>query len=79
MAKHNYDIPNHLLIKSLYGNAIDKPEFKSDIHFYKPFNYTQIENVVYRNPMFSVSDGGLNDDMKLFLSRLFPDKSKFEV
>lgn len=79
MSKHNFDIPNHLLIKSLYGNAIDKPEFKTDIHFYKPVNYAQIENVVYRNPMFSVSDGGLNDDMKLFLSRIFQDKSKFEV
>lgn len=79
MSKHNFDIPNHLLIKSLYGNTIDKPAFKGDVHFYKPFNYIQIENVVYNNPMFSVSDGGLNADMKLFLSRIFQDKSKFEV
>jgi hypothetical protein len=68
------------VIKSIYccHNGITGDRYP-DLKIKMPLSYINIGNQIKERPYFSIDDRGLNDDMKLLLNSLYPNKSQFEA
>lgn len=74
-----YNTPNSFVVKSLYCNTFGiKGEKREDIKINTPLSYEKIQEYCNNKALFSVSDLGLNQNMKNFLQNLFPIKSVYE-
>lgn len=75
----NWNIPWGYVIKSLYCgfNSITGSRYP-DLKIKEPLPYKAIGSLISDRPFFSIDDRGLNDNMKLLLHSLYPNKSQYE-
>jgi hypothetical protein len=71
-------------MKSVYFNQLTevvktKLVKGKDTKINKPFSLEQIQNLVQGHPFFSVGDIGLNNEMKHFIEKKYPVKSRYEL
>jgi len=83
MERHDWEIPNGYVIKSLYANSIDISEDQlkevPDLKFHGTYSLDNIRKNIKGRPLFSVSDAGLTNTMKDFIHSLYREKSKYEA
>ena len=76
---YNWDIPHAYTIKSLYCNVLDIPgEYEPDGKIRRAKDTSMIDLYLRSKKVFSIDDTALNKDMKNYLERLYPNKSKYE-
>lgn len=67
-------------IKSLYCNLTGIEGFcYSVLKVRLSLKFTELVELIYDRPFFSIDDRGLNDEMKSLLESLYPNKSQFEA
>lgn len=80
VAKADWHIPFGFSIQSLYGNGcVRVSEFHTDCKIRHSLPSEKILKMIERWSFFSIGDDALNDEMKLVLAELYPNKSAYEL
>ena len=73
------DIKHEVVIKSIYGNTVNKNYVSLvDNKIFKHYNPEEIIEQNKDQKFLSVNDNAFDTNMKCYLDRLFPKKSKYE-
>lgn len=80
VAKLDWKKPFGYCIKTAYCESVYVVgHYYPDLKIDKPHNEKQIEEFIKGRMYFSVGDRGVNVDMITLLTKLYPEKSKYEV
>lgn len=80
VAHADWHLPFGFSIQSLYGNGcVSQSDFHSDCKIRLPFTSEKILKMINHWAFFSISDDAFNDEMKLVLAELYPNKSSYEL
>lgn len=75
-----WNIPFGYVVKSMYCNHFKIPgEMCEDHKINYPYKIKIIEQMNEGKPIFSIGDKALNNEMKAYIMKLYPLKSKFEI
>ncbi len=79
--RYDWDLKKSYVSKSLYANSlkIEGVSIADEKKFHWPMTRTAIERQLAGRTFFSTDHNSLNDNMKCFLQKTFPDQSIYEI
>lgn len=80
VAEYNWNVPHGPIVKSMYCNHFGIPGEQIQDHKINVNNLTveHIRKINEGKDLFSISDRAMNNSLKTYLMKLYPEKSKFE-
>lgn len=80
LKKYNWNIRGAYIIKSLYCNTHGiTGEMLTDCKIQTPLTELQLHDRIKGRPVFSIGDGAITKTLRLFMDRLYPRESEFEM